>query len=150
MRRMERRRSSTESCESLGSLADLSILSSRGWLRAMSYLVGRRYAAVSRWPWASWRAFANRGYVFAYQSVPMTIWDMTLAAAALYFACYLPFSLVFSTSRWGGEDVLHVGLDVLQLGDVVVKLRTGYRDRGYDVIDPDLVMHNVSCTVQAI
>ena len=73
----------------------------------------------------------------------MTVWDFTVAAAALYNACFLPFSLVFTERKWGTVESLHAALDVLFVTDVIVKLRTGYRDRGYDVIEPSLVMQNV-------
>jgi hypothetical protein len=144
--RMERRRSSTESLESLGNFSDVGLLLSAGVfgnLRALVYLGTKKGLVVLRWPFDTWRAFRSRGYVFTFQSLPMTAWDLLLAACALYFSYYLPFSLVFTGSRWEAEQTLHSLLDVLFLADIIVKLRTGYRDRGYDVVEPGLVMRNV-------
>ena len=92
--------------------------------------------AVREWPMRTWRALHARGFIFTFNSVPMTIWDYCLAAAALYCAIYLPFALIFG--RWNSE-ILHTTLDVLFITDVFIKMRTGFRDRGYDVVDAELV-----------
>jgi hypothetical protein len=134
--RMNRRRSSVESIESMGNLSDI-LGNSMTAVGRFCQMVRRLRTTVQQWPVQSWRAFVNRGYVFAFNSFPMACWDYLLSGAALYCAIYMPFALVFE--RWDNEAGPHSIMDILFISDVFVKMRTSFRDRGYDVTDPELV-----------
>ena len=88
----------------------------------------------------AWRAFAARGYVFDHTSSALAAWEWMLTACVLYNATYLPMELVFPFgAAWEGSFVVGTVLDVVFLADIAVKLRSSFRERGYDVTAPDIV-----------
>lgn len=69
------------------------------------------------------------------------LWDSVVALGVFYSILFLPLAVVFVQARWSGHRTLDSCIDSMLMIDVVVRLRTSYNDRGYEVTDQKLIAY---------
>lgn len=94
----------------------------------------------------AFRTLKKRRWVFSHKSAVISAWDWMLCLFVLYTAIYTPLQLVFPEEiLWEGEEAFGILLDGLFMLDILIKLRTSYRDHGYDIIDRRKIRRNYLC-----
>lgn len=85
---------------------------------------------------SSWGSFQQRGFIFVPKGRLISAWDWLICATVPYSTVFTPLSMVFVHVRWKGWLTLEYVLCVLWLLDVcIVKMRTSYKEHGYDITD---------------
>ena len=82
---------------------------------------------------------ARNRLVIDHKSKTLLVWDVFLIICVLYSVIYLPLDLALPQTRWKGHSIFDIFLDVLFVFDVVIRFRTTFRDRGYEVDSPKLL-----------
>lgn len=100
----------------------------------------RTALAILNSPAVWYRGFCQRGMIFHHSGNLVYLWEWVLLFLTLYTTAYLPLQLVFEEVRFRQYWLLDSLIDGLFLFDcLLVKLRTSYRDHGYDVNAPRLI-----------
>ena len=81
----------------------------------------------------------ERGYIFLERSAGIRSWDLAVAICVSYSTVFLPLALVFEQARWEGHQVLNMMIDTALIVDVIVRFRTSFIDRGYEVVNPVMI-----------
>ena len=96
---------------------------------------------------SDFKEWRRRRCIFEHASTGMTAWDLLLGVMAIGNAIIIPLTAVFGTEVGFRGDWLFLALgDLVFLLDVPVKMRTSYRDHGFDIIDPKRVAHHYLTT----
>ena len=67
--------------------------------------------------------------IFASRNRLIARWDTLLIFGVLYSSAYAPFAAVFPEARWKHHEGTEVMLDILMCIDMVIRLRTSFRDQ---------------------
>lgn len=74
-----------------------------------------------------------RHFIFLQDSTFIQIWDVMVGIGVAYSTAFLPLALVFVQARFDGHVAVQNFIDASLMIDVVVRFRTSFSDRGYEV-----------------
>ncbi len=107
------------------------------WRRVCRAFTGAKLSAVRRKD-----AMQQPCCVFRSRSLPIQWWDSFLILGVIYSTAYSPLVIVFPEARWAHHIAIENVLDVLFCIDMIIRCRTSFRDHGYDVTSPAMIVRN--------
>jgi hypothetical protein len=137
-----------------GDQAAMMALATRLHEEAQAQKRKRRYIPMAQLstPFTAFRGMWNQAFVtsldmgqgtswciFDPQSTFIAWWDTFLIIGVIYSTAYTPLITVFRQAQWSHHEAADTTLDALFIFDMLIRMRTAFRDHGYDVTKPSTI-----------